>query len=103
NDDYALTATATVGYDAGPLSFGQPWVTSLSMARHYIGYDAADPSVSRTIVRGDRRWQYSITQAVPVTAQVSVVGQLYRDVLSSNIHNYTYNNTSVLIGPQISF
>jgi tetratricopeptide (TPR) repeat protein len=103
NDDYAVVASATIGYDAGSLSFGLPWVTSLSMTRHYIGYDGADPSVSKSIVRGDRRWQYSITQAVPVTNQVSVVGQLFRDVLSSNIHNYTYNNTSVLIGPQISF
>jgi hypothetical protein len=103
NDDLAIAATLSFGYRAGPLPFGYPCVTSISVARHYVDYDAPDPSVSPTIKRADHRWQISIGESVPITEHFSVAAVLYRDINSSNIGNYSYGNTSFLVGPQFSF
>ena len=103
NSDYALTATLSVGYDTGPLSFGYPFVTSVTLARHFITYDAPDPTVNAAVKRGDHRWQISVSQIVPVTSRLSITAVVYRDIQSSNLINYAYTNTSFMVGPQLSF
>jgi hypothetical protein len=103
NNDYALVATASAAYSTGPLSFGYPVVTSVTLARHYVTYDAPDPSVSPTLKRGDHRWQVSVGEIVPITSRLSLAAVFYRDIDSSNVVNYAYNNTSFLVGPQLKF
>jgi hypothetical protein len=58
------------------------------------------PSLSTQLTQ---RWRFGITQTWQVTANAAVVLQLERDIISSNLPLYAYNNTSVLIGPQIRF
>jgi hypothetical protein len=50
-----------------------------------------------------QRWRFGVTQTWPVTATTAIVAQLERDIVSSNLPLYSYNNTSILIGPQIRF
>ena len=50
-----------------------------------------------------QRWRFGVTQTWPVTATVALVAQLERDIVSSNLPLYSYNNTSILFGPQIRF
>ena len=50
-----------------------------------------------------QRWRFGVTQTWPVTATIAVVAQLERDIVSSNLPLYSYNNTSILFGPQIRF
>jgi hypothetical protein len=38
-----------------------------------------------------------------VLPNIAIVLQVERDIISSNLPLYAYNNTSVLIGPQIRF
>jgi hypothetical protein len=103
NDDYAIEGSLSVGFGAALLPSGLPAVTSLSIARHYIAYDAPDPSVSATIKRGDRLWRISLGEVVPVAPAFSIAAVLNRDINSSNIGNYSYTNTSFLVGPRLSF
>jgi tetratricopeptide (TPR) repeat protein len=103
NDDYAVAATLSVGYGAALLPSGQPAVTTLSVARHYVAYDAPDPTVSAALKRGDRLWRISLGEIVPVTAALSIAAVIDRTINSSNVVNYTYNNTSFLLGPRLSF
>ena len=102
NTDGALQTVVTFGYGA-PLDLPYAWATSLGFTGHFIGYDAADPTVSKSIVRNDWRTEYVLTQVVPVLPRASLVGQLYHDVVYSNIRNYSYGNTSVLVGMQVVF
>jgi hypothetical protein len=44
-----------------------------------------------------------VTQTWPITPRIAVVALLERDIVSSNLPLYSYNNTSILIGPQIRF
>jgi hypothetical protein len=81
----------------------QAWSTNLSIAGHYIRYYGADPTVVTNIRRHDQQWQFSINQVIPLTNSLALTGQLFRDMLSSNIRNYSYTNTSMLVGLQISF
>jgi tetratricopeptide (TPR) repeat protein len=103
NDDYALAANGTLAYGAGLSPFHLPLVTTLTVVGHYLAYDAPDPAVSPTSRRSDHRWQFIIGEVVPVTTDIALKGQIYRDVYSSNISNFSYTNTSFLIGPQITF
>jgi tetratricopeptide (TPR) repeat protein len=103
NDDYAVAANASIAYGAGLSPFRLPLATTLSLVRHYVAYDAPDASVSSTIHRADKRWQIVVGEVLPVTDSVALKGQFYRDINSSNLRNFSYTNTSFLIGPQLSF
>ena len=103
NDDYAVGASLSIGYAASFLPSGLPAVTSLSAQRHYIAYDAPDPGVSATIKRADHLWRLSLGEVVPVTRALAVAAVLQRDINGSNIGNFSYTNTSFLVGPRLSF
>jgi hypothetical protein len=50
-----------------------------------------------------QRWRFGVTQTWQVLSNVAIMLQVERDIISSNLPLYDYNNTSVLIGPQIRF
>jgi tetratricopeptide (TPR) repeat protein len=103
DQDYAVAGGVAFEYHVAWLPMEQAWSTNLSVAGHYIHYDGADPTVITKTKRADRQWQFSINQVVPLTDSLALTGQVFRDVLSSNIRNYSYGNTSMLVGLQISF
>jgi hypothetical protein len=101
--DYLLAGTVAVGLRPGFLDKDGPWVTKLTLGRHYVSYDAPDPSVAPTIKRGDRRWQFGVSETVPLTDGLSLAIAVFRDINSSNILNYAYGNSSALAGLQFAF
>jgi len=44
-----------------------------------------------------------VTQTWQVLPNIAIVLQLERDIISSNLPLYAYNNSSILLGPQIRF
>jgi tetratricopeptide (TPR) repeat protein len=103
NDRFVFGAAYQITYRA-PFSLTEgPWQTTLYGAREYGFYDAPDPSVDPGTLRRDRIWHFGLTQLVPIADGVGVLLQLQRDIASSTLGNYTYNNTTVLVGPQIRF
>jgi hypothetical protein len=103
NHDYGAGGGVVLGYHVAWLPMEQPWSTTLSVTGHSIHYYGADPTVVTNIRRHDQQWQFSINQVIPLTDRLALTGQLFRDVLFSNIRNYSYTNTSMLLGLQISF
>ena len=108
NQSYAGAAAYRLRYadPTGLLHF--PWETTFLVGRSYINYAAPDPCcvnpVSLTTSRRfDRRWRFGITQSFQVGETVSVVVQLQRDIVSSNLSLYGYTSNSLLVGPQIRF
>ncbi len=88
------------------------WETTPFVGRAWSYYAAPDPccntsgntrSTRRFSTQLTQRWRFGVTQTWPVTATIAVVAQLERDIVSSNLPLYSYNNTSILIGPQIRF
>jgi hypothetical protein len=111
NKSYAGAAAYRIRYDdpTGILRF--PWETTLLVGRNYTNYAAPDPCcntsgtpfVFTTSTRFDRRWRFGLTQGFQVSENVSIVLQLQRDIVSSNLSLYAYTNNSVLVGTQIRF
>jgi hypothetical protein len=111
NKTYSVSGGYKIVYDgpAGLLHF--PWETVLFGSRTWSDYHQPDPCCNTSgnplifspSSRLDRHWRFGVTQTFDVASNVSVVLQLQRDVVSSNLSIYAYTSNSVLIGPQIRF
>ena len=88
-----------------------PWDSTLFLSRSWAYYDGPDPCCSTSgnpfvfspSDRFDRHWRFGVTQSFQVGGNISVVLQLQRDIVSSNLSLYGYTSDSVLVGPQIRF
>ena len=117
NMSYAVSGSYRIRYD-DPLGLTQyPWETSPFLGRLWSNYAAPDPccvtgthfdpatgmTVATFSSQLTQRWRFGVTQTWQVLPNIAIVLQLERDIISSNLPLYAYNNTSVLIGPQIRF
>jgi len=108
NASYAVTGAYHIHYDAPFGVNAYPWESSLFLGRAWSIYASPDPCCATGPGGGlstqlTQRWRFGFTEAVPVTAAISVVLQLERDIVSSNLPIYAYTNNSILLGPQIRF
>ena len=107
NKTYAGAVAYRLRYDDPTGRLRLPWETTFFFGRSWADYAAADPccvtGAGGFSERLDRHWRFGLTQSVQVSENVSVVLQLQRDIVSSNLPLYGYTSNSVLIGPQIRF
>lgn len=111
SNTFAGSLAYRIRYDdpTGYLRF--PWETTLFVSRSWADYNAADPCCNTSgnpfvfvpAVRSDQRWRIGLTQNFQIADNVSLIVQLQRDIVSSNLPLYGYTGNSVLIGPQIRF
>jgi tetratricopeptide (TPR) repeat protein len=111
NATYAVGGSYRIRYE-GPIGLPQSrWETSVFLGRAWSYYAAPDPCCNTSgnpLVPGistqlTQRWRFGLSQVIPVQANIALVVQLERDIISSNLPLYAYNNTSVIVGPQINF
>jgi tetratricopeptide (TPR) repeat protein len=117
NMSYAVSGAYRIRYDA-PFGVTQyAWESSAFIGRLWSNYAAPDPccvtgtpfdpATDSTVVTFSsqltQRWRFGLTQTWEVLPNIAIVLQVERDIISSNLPLYAYNNTSVLIGPQIRF
>jgi hypothetical protein len=115
--NYAVSGSYRIRYD-DPLGVTKyPWESSAFVGRLWSNYAAPDPccvtGFTLDPATGDtlltfspqltQRWRFGVTQTWQILPNASIVLQLERDIISSNLPLYAYNNTSILIGPQIRF
>jgi hypothetical protein len=111
NRTYALSASYRVNY---PDPFGiikLPLGTDFFASRTWSLYEAPDPCCSTNgnaaapsgSSRYDRHWRFGVTQRFPLTSNISIVLQVERDVVVSNLPIYGYTSNTVLLGSQIRF
>jgi hypothetical protein len=111
NTTYAASGSYRIRYP-DPTGFTpDQWETTPFVGRVWSYYAAPDPCCNTSGNPGmpglstqlTQRWRFGLSQTWPVTATAAVVAQLERDIVSSNLPLYSYNNTSFLIGLQILF
>ena len=113
NMSYAVASSYRIRYD-DPLGITPyQWETAPFVGRLWSNYGGPDPCcVTGPIVAAfpsgfstqlTQRWRFGVTQTWQVLPNIAIVLQVERDIISSNLPLYAYNNTSVLIGPQIRF
>jgi hypothetical protein len=109
NTSYAVSGSYQISYPVPFKITTYPWQTTLFLGRAWSYYAAPDPccNTSSTTLgfstQLTQRWRFGVTETWPVTPRIAIVVQVGRDIVSSNLPLYAYNNTSVLIGPQIRF
>jgi len=111
NKTYALSASYRVSY-ADPTGITKlPLETDFFASHTWSIYEAPDPccntSGSTTAPSGssryDRHWRFGISQYFPLAPNISLVLQVERDIVLSNLPIYGYTSNTVLLGPQIRF
>jgi len=111
NQTFAVSGSYRISY-ADPTGIVKlPLETEFFASHTWSLYDAPDPCCSTNgsatspagSNRYDRHWRFGITQRFPVATNISLVLQLERDIVSSNLPIYGYTSNSVLLGPQIRF
>lgn len=111
NSTYIVSGAYDIHYNDPTGLTPNQWETTPYVGRAWSIYAAPDPCCNTsgnpllpsTSTQLTQRWRFGVTQTWPVMANVSIVLQLERDIVSSNLPLYAYNSTSVLIGPQIRF
>ena len=105
NIEYGGGLVYLIAFEAPAQIFpaSDPWELSVAGGRLYTKYGAPDPTVDPDVTRLDRRWQFGVTGTVPVVDGIGVNLQVQREIVSSVLSNYAYNNTSVLLGLRVRF
>ena len=111
NRTYAVSGAYRVSYSDPTGIIKLPLETEIFASHSWSLYAAPDPCCSTNgsatapsgSNRYDRHWRFGLTQYFPITPDISLVLQLERDVVSSNLPIYGYTSNTVLVGPQIRF
>ena len=111
NKTYAGAVAYRIRYDDPTQYLHFPWETTVFLGRSWADYTAPDPCCNTsntpgffsTSTRLDRHWRFGVTQNFQVSDNISLVVQLQRDIVSSNLPLYHYTSDSVTAGPQIRF
>jgi tetratricopeptide (TPR) repeat protein len=102
NHDYGVGAEFSVSY---PALFGgsEPWVTSAGAEFRRIEYDEADAAVDPAVRRRDDRLELSLVTSVPLLEATALLFTLQWTDNDSNLPNFTYDNTAVIVGVSRAF
>src|SRR5665213_2170241 len=100
---------ATLGYQiayAAPFDIipsPSSWTTNAYVTKSVYRYGGPDPLIDPNTTRRDDVWRLSLVQSVPVTNRLGLDLQLQYDRVDSTLVNFSYNNFTVLFGPQFHF
>jgi hypothetical protein len=106
NNSFTGSAAYRIRYSDPTGTLRRPMDTTLFVSRTWANYDGVDPvgtPFGVTSNRADRKWRFGVTQSLAITSDVAIFVQLQRDIVSSNVPPYAYNNTIFTVGPQIRF
>ena len=105
NNQYRIKASYTVHY--GGLftlpGVARPWETSLEVGHDWTPYDAANPAVNPFVKRSDRSWFFGASEFLHVTKWLAAGIGVERQITSSNLNNFSFNNTTAMFSARVNF
>jgi hypothetical protein len=66
-------------------------------------YDAANPAISPLVKRSDRSWSFGASEFLHVTKWLAAGIGVERQITSSNLSNFSFNNTTATFSVKASF
>lgn len=105
NSQYRIEASYTVRY-AGLLSVPgvpRPWETVVEVGHDWTPYDAANPAINPNVKRSDRSWFFGGSEFLHVNKWLAAGIGVERQITSSNIGNFSFNNTTATLSVKASF
>lgn len=105
NSQYRIEASYSVRY-AGLLSVPgvpRPWETVVEVGHDWTPYDAANPAINPNIKRSDRSWFFGASEFLHLSKWLAAGIGVERQITSSNIGNFSFNNTTATVSVKASF
>jgi tetratricopeptide (TPR) repeat protein len=105
NSQYRIQASYSVRY-AGLLSVPgvpRPWETILDIGHDWTPYDAANPAINPNVKRSDRSWFFGGSEFLHLNKWLAAGIGVERQITSSNIGNFSFNNTTATLSVKASF
>ena len=103
-DQYQATLMDNVTYRAPVQLFDQPsWTVAPYLSWYSRDYGGPDPSVSPASTRLDNIVMIGINHTIPITGSWSAIQSVTHTWADSNVPNYTFQDTTVLVGLQRRF
>jgi hypothetical protein len=105
NSQYRIQASYSVRY-AGLLSVPgvpRPWETILEVGHDWTPYDAANPAINPNVKRSDRSWFFGGSEFLHLNKWLAAGIGVERQITSSNIGNFSFNNTTATLSVKASF
>lgn len=100
--EFQVGASFTQLVPVEALEFG-PVAISANIARIVSQYHSPNPTVDPNRKRMDHEWRWTLTGAVPVTRDWTIVGTFQRNAIDSSIPNFEYRAASVTLGASRRF
>ena len=103
NWQYSISAGISKEY-AAPFGLTEfPWVATLSAQGIWTNYQSPDPTVDPFTVRADREFDLTLGNTIGLTRGLSLLLQAQYTNHNSNIPNFRFTDTSVVMGTTLSF
>jgi hypothetical protein len=107
NNQYRIKSSYTVRYggflDPGFPGVARPWETSVEVGHDWTRYDAANPAINPLVRRNDRSWFFGGSEFLHVTKWLAAGIGVERQITSSNLPNFSFNNTTATFSVKVSF
>ncbi|MGH7126219.1 MAG: hypothetical protein ACREFI_17720 [Stellaceae bacterium] len=105
NSQYRIEASYSVRY-AGLLDIPgvpRPWETVLEAGHDWTPYDAANPAINPNVKRSDRSWFFGGSEFLHLNKWLAAGVGVERQITSSNLGNFSFNNTTATVSVKASF
>lgn len=86
-----------------PFGIGQFWRATASISYGNTQYDAPDPAIDPSRARDDKRIQFRFANNFALTSQLYSVVEIFIEDNNSNLPNYKYDNTGIVMSFRRSF
>lgn len=107
NNQYRIEASYSVRYggflDPGFRGVARPWETRLEVGHDWTPYDGANPAFNPFVTRSDRSWFFGGSQFLHVTKWLAAGIGVSRQITSSNLSNFSFNNTTGTFSVKANF
>jgi len=105
NSQYRIQASYSIRY-AGLFDLPgvpRPWETVLEAGHDWTPYDAANPAINPSVTRNDRSWFFGGSEFLHLNKWLATGVGIERQITSSNIGNFSFNNTTATFSVKASF
>lgn len=105
NSQYRIQASYSIRY-AGLFNLpgvARPWETVLEVGHDWTPYDAANPAINPFVTRSDRSWFFGASEFLHVNKWLAAGIGVERQITSSNLSNFSFNNTTATLSVKASF
>ncbi|WP_428249886.1 tetratricopeptide repeat protein [Ferrovibrio sp.] len=101
--EYSWSFGAAWNFDS-PIDKTMPrWTLIGSVTRAFTPYETQDATIDPNITRFDKDWRFSVTQAIPINKDWTVIAMAARTIRSSSLPNYQYTNNAMTLGVSYRF